>query len=62
MKKTTGLEKACTKALNQFAVNEFFDMLTEVIKEYGILPGNFYNMDKKGIQLGIGMIITAMID
>ena len=62
MKKTTGLEKACAKALNQFAVNEFFDMLTEVIKEYGILPGNLYNMDKKGIQLGIGVRITAMID
>jgi hypothetical protein len=62
MKKTTGLEKAHTKALNQFAVDEFFDMLTEVIKEYNILPGNLYNMDEKGIQLGIGVRITAMID
>jgi hypothetical protein len=62
MKKTIGLEKACAKALNQFAVNEFFNMLTEVIKEYGILPGNLYNMDEKGIQLGIGVRITAMID
>jgi hypothetical protein len=62
MKKTTGLEKACAKALNQFAVNEFFDMLTEVIEEYNILPGNLYNMDEKGIQLGIGVRITAMID
>jgi hypothetical protein len=48
--------------LNQFTVNEFFDILTEVIKEYGILPGNLYNMDKQGIQLGIGARITAMID
>ena len=62
MKKIIGLEKARAKALNQFAVNEFFDMLTEVIKEYGILPGNLYNMDEKGIQLGIGARITAMID
>lgn len=62
MKKTTGLEKARAKALNQFAVGEFFDMLTEVIEEYKILPGNLYNMDEKGIQLGIGARITAMID
>jgi hypothetical protein len=62
MKKTTGLEKARAKALNQHAVNEFFDMLTEVVKEYNILPGNLYNMDEKGVQLGIGARITAMID
>jgi hypothetical protein len=62
MKKTTGLGKACAKTLNQFAVDEFFDMLTEVIKEYNILPGNLYNMNEEGIQLGIGVRITAMID
>ena len=61
-KKTIGLEKACTKALNQFAVNKFFDMLTSIIEEYEIMPGNTYNMDEKGIQLGIGARITAMID
>jgi hypothetical protein len=62
MKKTTGLEKARAKALNQFVVNEFFDMLTDVMKEFNILPENLYNMDEKGIQLGIGARITAMID
>jgi hypothetical protein len=62
MKRTTGLESACAKALNQSAVNEFIEMIAEVIKEYGILPGNLYNMDEKGIQLGIGVRITAMID
>ena len=34
MKKTQGLEMAHAKALNQFAVGEFFDMLDELIKEY----------------------------
>jgi hypothetical protein len=62
MKKTTGLEKARAKALNQSVVHEFFDMLADVIKEYDILPENLYNMDEKGIQLGIGAKITAMID
>lgn len=62
MKKVTGLEKAQVKALNQFAVDEFFDMLTNVIQEYNITPGNIYNMDEKGIQLGISARITIMID
>lgn len=62
MKKTVGLEKARAKALNQTVVNEFFDMLADLITEYRILPENIYNMDEKGIQLGIGAKITAMID
>ena len=62
MKKTTGLEKARAKALNPSAVNGFFNMLAEVIAEYNILPENIYNMDEKGLQLGIGARITAMVD
>jgi hypothetical protein len=62
MKKTVGLEKARAKALNQVVVDEFFDMLADVIKEYSIQLENLYNMDEKGIQLGIGARITAMID
>jgi hypothetical protein len=42
MKKTTGLEKACAKALNQSAVKEFFDMLTSVIKEFSIKLEDIY--------------------
>ena len=45
IKKAMGLEKVHAKALNQFAVNEFFDMLADVIKEFNILPENLYNMD-----------------
>ena len=62
MKKTTGLEKARAKALNQFAIDEFFSMLADVMKEFHILPGNIYNMDKKGIELDIGARVSAMID
>jgi len=62
MKKTQALEKVHTKALNHFSVNEFFDVLGELIKEYNIMPGNIYNMDEKGIQLGIGARVTAMVD
>ena len=56
------LEKARAKALNEFAVSEFFAILAKVIKEYGILPGNLYSMDEKGIQLGIGVKIATMVD
>jgi hypothetical protein len=62
MKKTTGLEKARAKALNHSAVNEFFDILTDVIEKYNISPKDIYNMDEKGIQLGIGARVTAMVD
>ena len=62
MKMTTRLEKARAKALNQHAVNEFFNILTEMITEYNILPENLYNMDEKGLQLGIGAKITAIIN
>ncbi|KAK0502118.1 hypothetical protein EDD18DRAFT_1016046, partial [Armillaria luteobubalina] len=56
------LEKARAKALNPSAVNKFYDMLTNVINEYNIHPENTYNMDKKGIQLGIGAKVTVMVD
>ena len=61
-KKATPLEKAQARALNQSAIAEFFDVLTEVITEYNIQPENIYNMDKKGIQLGIGTKATVLID
>jgi hypothetical protein len=47
MKKTTPLEKACAKALNQSAVDGFFNLLTEVITKYNIQSENIYNMDEK---------------
>ena len=62
IKKTQRLEVARAKALNQFVVGEFFDMLDELIKEYDILPENLYNMDEKGVQLGIGAKVAVMVD
>ena len=62
VKKTQGLETARAKALNQFAVGDFFDMLDELIKEYDIVPENLYNMDEKGVQLGIGAKVAVLVD
>ena len=60
-KKTTPLEKARAKSLNQSTVSEFFDVLTEIITEYEIRPANMYNMDEKGIQLGIGTKAMVLV-
>jgi len=49
IKKTTGLESACARSLNQVTANKFFDMLANVVKEHNILPENLYNIDEKGI-------------
>ena len=62
MKKMQGLEMARAKALNQFAVGEFFDMLDELIKEYDIVPENIYNMDEKDVQLSIGAKVVVLVD
>ena len=62
VKMSVDLEKAHAKTLNKSAVNDFYNMLEEVIKEYCILPQNIYNMDEKGIQLGIGAQVAALVD
>jgi hypothetical protein len=62
VKMTVRLEKARAKALNTSAVNEFYNILEDIIKEYSILPKNLYNMDEKGIQLGIGARTAAFVD
>ena len=56
------LEKCCAASLNPALVNEFYDLLEDTIKGYNIPPENIYNMDKKGIQLGIGQKVKAFID
>ena len=62
VKTTTSLEKCCVKALNPVAVEGFYDILGAVVKEFGIKPENTWNMDEKGVQLGIGVKVAAIID
>lgn len=59
---TTGLEKCRAQALNPAAVKSFFSILEEVVEEYEIPLENIYNMDEKGIQLGVGTRVYALID
>ena len=62
LKMTTSLEKCRAKALNQTAVEGFYDILEGVVKEFDIKPENMWNMDEKGVQLGIGAKVAAIID
>jgi hypothetical protein len=59
---TTGLEKCRAQSLNLTAVTGFFKVLEEVIETYSIPQENIYNMDEKGIQLGIGRRVLALVD
>jgi hypothetical protein len=62
VKATTSLEKCRAKALNPAAVKGFYDTLEAVIEEFSIKSEHTWNMDEKGIQLGIGAKISAIID
>ena len=62
IKATTSLEKCHAKALNTTAVEGFYDILEKVVEEFSIKPENTWNMDEKGVQLGIGAKIAAIID
>lgn len=58
---TTGLEQCRARALNPTAVAAFFDILKEVLHKYNIPVENIYNMDEKGVQLGVGQRVYALV-
>lgn len=59
---TTGLEQCRAQALNPTAVASFYEILDEVVEKYSIPQENIYNMDEKGIQLGVGKKVLALVD
>ena len=56
------LEKCRMASLNPTLVNKFYNILEETITRNNIPAENIYNMDEKGIQLGIGQKVKAFID
>ncbi|KAF8219380.1 hypothetical protein L208DRAFT_1551245, partial [Tricholoma matsutake] len=56
------LEKCCAVSLNPVLINKFYDLLEDMIKEYGIPAENIYNMDEKGIQLGVGQKVKVFVN
>ena len=59
---TSGLEKCHAGALNPATVADFYEMLGDITKEYNIPEENIYNMDEKGVQLGVGGRVLALVD
>ena len=59
---TTGLEKCRAQSLNPAAISGFYDVLESLVEEYQITEENMYNMDEKGVQLGIGGCVRALVD
>ncbi len=49
-------------SLNPHAVHGYFQLLEELIASYQVQSANIYNMDEKGIQLGIGSKTAALVD
>ena len=47
--------------MNPTAVAAFFDILKEVLQKYHIPVENIYNMDEKGVQLGVGQRVYALV-
>ena len=62
VKWSSTLEKCRAALLNPTLVNEYFDLLEDTIKTHNIPVKNIYNMDKKGIQLGIGQKVKAFVN
>lgn len=62
VKWSSTLEKCRAASLNPALVNEFYDLLEDTIKIHNLQPENIYNMDEKGIQLGIGQKVKAFVD
>ena len=59
---TQSLEKCRANNVNYANVNNFYDMYEGLVEEYNIPIENIYNMDEKGLQLGVGKRIAAIID
>ncbi|KAJ7494965.1 hypothetical protein FB451DRAFT_965044, partial [Mycena latifolia] len=53
------LESFRADCLNWARVSEYFDILEDLLLEYGILPEN---MDERGIQLGVGALSLVLVD
>ena len=59
---TTSLGACQAGALNKTTVSSFFDILKDVIERYKIEPKHIYNMDEKGIQMGVGGLVRTIED
>ena len=62
VKYSKALDQARKDTSTPESYRKWFDLYTSTIKEYGILPGDQYNMDEKGIAMGLidsGKVIVS---
>jgi hypothetical protein len=62
VKWSSTLEKCRAASLNPTLIDEYYNLLKETIETHNIPAENIYNMDEKGIQLGIGQKVKAFVD
>ncbi|GAW09695.1 DDE-domain-containing partial [Lentinula edodes] len=62
LKFTTSLEESRACSLTLAAVSTSYDVLADTVAQYEIPPENIYNMDEKGVQLGIGQRTAVLVD
>jgi hypothetical protein len=56
------MESARIKALNLTTVKKWFDLLKATITEYSIPTELIYNIDEKGLMLGVSSRIAVIVD
>ncbi|KAJ3914341.1 hypothetical protein F5877DRAFT_5761, partial [Lentinula edodes] len=56
------LEESRACSLTLAAVSTSYDVLADTVAQYEIPPENIYNMDEKGVQLGIGQRTAVLVD
>ncbi|KAE9394279.1 hypothetical protein BT96DRAFT_1048468, partial [Gymnopus androsaceus JB14] len=54
-------QECCASSLTPAAVAVLYDILKEVVAQYQIPLENIYNMDKKGIQMGVGEWTAVLV-
>jgi hypothetical protein len=47
------MDRTCHNADSTTKYELYFDLLHAKIEEYGVLPTNMYNIDEKGIMIGV---------
>jgi len=59
---TRNFEASRARSLNETNTSSFFSLLEETVKEFQIDDDDIYNMDEKGIQLGITGRVQTLVD
>ena len=59
---TQSLEQCHANNVYHPTIYKFFDILEELVNEFNIPTENIYNMNEKGIQLGLGKCVAAIVN